>query len=140
LSTSVLLQAPDRTQDFVFFLGRNVQFVERRDQQPDRRVPVLVGDAQTGMGGLHVASGIDARPAGRRAQLIDDQLANALDRVGAVADEELAELLIGGEPAKEIVGDCGECVVAAEPLVQCRLLGLDWHAIASASKPAAKLS
>src|ERR1700704_430976 len=61
----------------------------------NRGVPVLFGDAEAGVRGLHVAADINAGSAGCRAQLVDDQLAYPLDRVGPVPDEELGELRIG---------------------------------------------
>src|SRR6185436_6884427 len=64
---------------------------------------------------------VDAGAAGRGAELVDDELADARQRVLAVAGEELRQLRIRGHPADEVVGGRGERVVATEALVEARL-------------------
>jgi hypothetical protein len=68
--------------------------------------------------GLHVAAGVDARTARRGAELVDDELTDALDRVLAVTGEELRQLRIAGELAEKIIGDRSECIVTADALVE----------------------
>jgi len=67
---------------------------------------------------LHVAAGINARSAGRLANEIDQQLPDAELAVSREPDEESLLLLVVRQPRNELVGDCGDGVVAAEPLVQ----------------------
>ena len=67
------------------------------------------------MRGLHVALGVDARPVGRCAQEVDDRRAQLPCRIDAQADVESRKLLIGCEPADEVVGDDRDRFVAPEP-------------------------
>src|SRR5207302_2310943 len=105
-----------RAEHIVLFLGRDVELVERSDEMLHRRVPILFRDAEARVRGLHVAADVDARAARRRAELIDDKLPYALERVGAVPGEKARELRIADQPSDKIVADRGNCVVAAEPL------------------------
>jgi hypothetical protein len=77
------------------------------------------------MGGFHVAAGIDARAAGRLANKVDQQLADADLAVGRQANEETLLLLVVRQPRNEFIGDGGDGVVAAEPLIQRFVFGLD---------------
>jgi hypothetical protein len=67
---------------------------------------------------LHVPSAVDARAAGRFADEIDDQLPDAHLAVGGEPDEQALLLLVGGEAADELVGDGGNGVIPAEPLIE----------------------
>src|ERR1700752_2365455 len=91
LLDDVLFQRRDRRQYLVLFLGRHVELDERGDQQLDRDVPVLFGDAEACVRGLHVAAGVDAWATGCEAELVDDVLTDPLDRVAAVTGEEAGE-------------------------------------------------
>src|SRR5207247_45548 len=73
-----------------------------------------------GMRGFRIAADVDARAAGGEAELVDDELPDPLDRIGAVTHEEAGQAWIAGEAADEIVGDRGKRIVAAQALVQGR--------------------
>src|SRR6266849_4387448 len=97
LFDDIPLERRGQRQHFVLFLGRNVELVERGDEQLDRCVPVLFGDAKSRVRGLRVAADVDARPARGKAELVDDKLADPLERIGAVTDEEAGQARIAGE-------------------------------------------
>src|SRR5258705_10549534 len=81
-------------------------------------VPVLFGDAEAFVRGLHVAADVNARPAGRRAQLIDYQLADPHLRIVAGPHKEPADRLVGCQPADELIGYGGKRIVSAKALVE----------------------
>src|SRR5688572_18889219 len=83
-----------------------------------RAVPIGLADTHALVGRLHVPPDVDAGTAGRGAELIDQVLADLLERVLAMADEEPSELLVRGQTADEIVGHGGDGVIAAEALIQ----------------------
>src|SRR5215472_4699770 len=118
LLDDILLQRRNRSEDLVLLLRRHAELVEGTDEIFDRGIPVRFADAQSRVRGLRVAAGVDARSAGYGAELVDDVLADALDRIGAAPGEELRELRIARELAQEIVGDGGECIVSANALVE----------------------
>src|SRR5262245_3305065 len=120
LLDDVLLEAGDRAEDFVLLLLRDLELVERRDEVLHRGLPVGLRDAEPRVDRLHVPADVDARAAGGTVQLVDDELAQPAQGILAVAGEEVLELLVRGETADEIIGDGGESVVAAEPLVEAR--------------------
>jgi hypothetical protein len=76
---------------------------------------------------FHVAAGVKARTARGCAKLIDDVLANFLQRIFAVTDEKFCEALVGYQAADEIVNHGGNCVVSPETVVE-RLLVLSRRA------------
>jgi hypothetical protein len=85
---------------------------------------------------LHVASAVDARAASRFADEIDDQLPDARLAVGGEPNEEALLLLVGGEAADELVGDGGNGVIPAEPLIERFVL----RAAEAAKKPAVSVA
>src|SRR5437870_5621361 len=93
----VFLQGADEGQQFVLFGLRYFEFVERLNQVLRRRVPIIAGDSQTVVRGLHVATGVEARAASGSAKLIDHVHANLFQRILAVADKELGEFLVGDQ-------------------------------------------
>ena len=68
-------------------------------------VPVGFGDFETGMHGLHVSTGVFARPAGGHAQEIHHVLAHFVPGIGPQADKKAAQLRVGRKMAKEVVRD-----------------------------------
>src|SRR5256885_11878882 len=88
----------------------------------DGGVPVGLGDAHTLMGRLHVAPRVYAWAAGGGADEVNDVLADFLEGVLAVADEEAGELLVRGQAGDEVIGHGGDGVVSAEALVERRPL------------------
>jgi hypothetical protein len=76
---------------------------------------------------LHIASGVDAWSASGRTKLIENVLPDAFPGINAVTDEELLKLLVGNEPANEIVDHRSERVVTAHAFVQRFLLGSRRH-------------
>src|SRR6266403_269044 len=84
----------------------------------DGDVPILFGDSQPLVRGLHVAADVHARSACRGAQLIDDKLANSHLRIIACPDKESAKGLVSRQPRNELIGYGGKCIVSAKPLVQ----------------------
>ncbi len=80
--------------------------------------PVVLGDAESGVGGFHVASGVDAGAAGGAAEEVNHMLAQLFLRVCAQAGEETMQLRVAGEASDKIVGNGGNGVVAAEPVVK----------------------
>src|SRR5258705_7980662 len=81
-------------------------------------VPVLSGDAEAFVRGLQVAADVKARPACRRAQLIDYQLADPHLRIVAGPHKESADGLVGCQPADELIGHEGKRIVSAKSLVE----------------------
>src|ERR1700737_2407912 len=76
--------------------------------------PLVVGDAQTLMRCLHVASDIDARASAELADLVDKQLPCAVVRVDAAAGAESGECRIGAQRSEHVVNHRGEHVVTAQ--------------------------
>src|ERR1044071_891702 len=91
----VCFQSRKRGGHFLLLLLRYLEFVQRRDQVPHRDVPIFFGDAQPLVRSLHIAANVQARPARRRAQLIDHELPDLLLGVGTRSDEEAANLGVG---------------------------------------------
>jgi len=71
---------------------------------------------------LHVTTDIEAGPARGVAEEVDDMLTDAFLRISAGALEKPPNLGIGGQAADEVIGNRGERVVSAEPLVKRWLL------------------
>ena len=84
----------------------------------DGDIPILFGDAEPFVRGLHIAADVDARPTRRRAQLIEYKLADPHLRIVAGTHKESAERLIGCQAADEIIGYGGKRIVSAKPLVK----------------------
>src|SRR5437764_14317960 len=99
----VVLQAADEVEQFLLLLRADLELVERGDEVLGRGVPVVLGDAESHVRVLHRAPGVEAGAARRRAELVDDVLAYALLRVGAVAGEEALALLVADEPPQQVV-------------------------------------
>ena len=85
------LQAADCGEDFLLLRGGHLEFRERLVQVLHRDVPVGLGNVQPGVGLLHAAADIIARPAGRRAKLVKHELADVMQRVRAVPGKEFRE-------------------------------------------------
>src|SRR5690348_7452137 len=80
-------------------------------------VPIPFRDTEAGVRGLHVASDVDARAAGGRAKLVDDVLADLLQRIGAVPTEEAREFRVAHQALQKAVRHRSERVVAADARV-----------------------
>ncbi len=88
-------------------------------------VPIILRDLQPSMNRLHFAAGVDARPTGGGAELIEDVLAQALLRVVAEAAKKPLEAWIGCQSRNEFVDHGGNRIVPAEPLIKrLRFLGV----------------
>ena len=98
--------------------GGHFEFVQSVSQRLDRDVPVFLGDAETGVGRHHVASGVFAGAAGGHAEKIHNVLPDAGLGIGAQADEEAAFFGVGRQAVEEVVGDCRQSVIAAQALVE----------------------
>ena len=120
----VLFQGQEQGRQFLLFFLGYFELVENLAEDFQRPVPIGFGDAGTGVRGFHVAAGIDARAAARLANKVDQQLADAELAVGGEADEETLLLLVVRQPRNEFIGDGGNGVVAAEPLIQRFVFGL----------------
>src|SRR5262245_36713568 len=96
LLNNVGLQAGNGIEHFGLLFAGNFELVELCYRMFDRRVPVLFGNLQPLVRGLHIAPGVDAGAAGRLAEKINDQLADTFLRAFADANEKTAELFIGG--------------------------------------------
>src|SRR5262252_5007783 len=120
-SHDVALQARKCTHDIRPLFFRHVELVQGLCQQLHHLVPICFGDVQSGVCGLHVASGVFAGSSGRYAKKIDNVLANADLGVRTEANEEASQLRIGSEAAKKIVTDSGERIVSPETLIQSLL-------------------
>src|SRR5947209_5648258 len=88
LLDNVLLLTDHEGQTVVLFRNGNFVLVQSCDQMFRGGVPIILRDFQPGVSGLHFAAGVDARPTGGGAELIQDVLAQALLRVIAEAGEE----------------------------------------------------
>src|SRR5438067_12185240 len=81
-------------------------------------VPIILRDFQPGVDRLHFAAGVNARPTGGGAELIQDVLAQPLLRVVAEAGEESLEAWIGCQSSNEFVDHGRNRIVSAQPLIK----------------------
>src|SRR5690349_13823464 len=87
-----------------------------------RGVPVSLGNAQTFVDSSHFASGVNARTSRRRAELIEDVLAQTLLRVFAKSREESFEPLVSRQAMNEIIHHQSDRVITTESCVKRLLL------------------
>src|ERR1044071_5393644 len=117
LFDDVFLERGRERQKVALFFFRHFEFIQDRYEVIHGDLPIVFVDPEAGMGRLGAAAGVKARPAGTLADLIHDQLAQPLFRIGAVTDEKARELLVGRGAGKKLIDHGGDGVVAAEPLV-----------------------
>ena len=107
LTDDVALHRPERAEQGVLGVGRDVVVVERFHQVFDQRVKVGVADVHAAVRRLHVFAFVLARAARRLTNLVDEvalelgQTVLVLGRVG----EELVNASVVRDVADEIVDD-----------------------------------
>ncbi len=72
---NVSLEAGEKGQHFVSLWGRHGEFLRRGRGMPHKDFPVTGVDAQTFVGGLHIAACVENRASGGLTHKIDHQLA-----------------------------------------------------------------
>src|SRR5439155_7653755 len=121
LLDNIFLLTDHEGKQVVLFRFGNFVLIQGGDQMFRGGVPIILRDFQPRVSRLHFAAGVDARPTGGGAELIQDVLAQALLGVDAEAAEKPFEARVGCQSRNELVNHCGNRIVSAEPLVK-RLL------------------
>src|ERR671925_643686 len=88
-----------------------------------RSVPLGFSDPETAMRCLHVSPGVNTWSTCRSTKLIENMLSYSLLRINAVTNKEFLKLLVGNQPADEIINHSGQCVIATDTFVKRFLLG-----------------
>src|SRR5262249_14975574 len=107
-----------RRHQLLLLAPRHPEPVERLAEILHQRAEVLAGDSHAAMRALHVATGVDARPAARLADLLN-QLVFEARNVGL--GTELVDPAIACDIAHEIINHRFDGGLAAETLIE-RLL------------------
>ena len=84
------------------------------------RLPFGFRYAQPPVCALHIPADIDARPSGKRAELLDSQLLYARFRIETSSGTEAHKARILFQSLKKIIDHSGNDVISTEPLIKGR--------------------